>query len=107
MSDLGEAGQESLVRRVKNLQADLVVVSVPNFGEPLQPWLLEAIKPRVILVHDSHFPLGERASALLKARLARGKAQVIYTTSAGGLRVEIAPGGWRVLNASGVLWESR
>ena len=107
MSDLGEAGQESLVRRVKNLQADMVVVSVPNFGEPLQPWLLEAIKPRVILVHDSHFPLGERASAQLKARLARGKAQVIYTTSAGGLRVEIAPGGWRVLNASGVLWESR
>jgi len=104
MSDLGEIGQESLVRRVDNLHADLVVTSVPNFGEPLQPWLLEAIKPKVILVHDSLFPLGERAPAKLRARLARMEAQVFYTTDVGGTRVEIAPEGWRILNAEGVLW---
>ena len=107
MSDLGEVGQELLVRRVNNLRADLVITSVPNFGEPLQPWLLEAIEPRVILVHDSFFPLGERAPAKLRARLARLEAQVFYTTDIGGIRVEITPGGWRVLNASGILWSSR
>jgi beta-lactamase superfamily II metal-dependent hydrolase len=107
MSDLGEIGQELLVRRVDDLRADLLITSVPNFGEPLQPWLLEAIKPRVILVHDSYFPLGERAPAKLRARLARIEAQVYYTTDVGGTRVEIAPGDWRVLNASGILWSSR
>ena len=91
-------------RRIDDLRADLVITSVPNFGEPLQPWLLEAIKPKVILVHDSLFPLGERAPAKLRARLARTEPLVFYSTDVGGMRVEIVPEGWCILNAEGVLW---
>ena len=107
MSDLGELGQETLVTRTKNLCADLVVTTIPNHGEPLQPWLLDAIRPTVILVHDSRFPLGERASTQFKSRMEGVAAQVFYTTEVAGTRVEFAPNGWRILNASGILWDSR
>ena len=107
LSDLGELGQESLVTRVKNLRADLVVASVPNHGEPIQPWLLEAIRPRVVLLHDSWLPLDERAPDNLKARLSKLEVPVFYTTEQGGLCVEILSAGWQVSSRLGVLWNSR
>ena len=49
-------------------------------------------------------PLDERAPAKLHDRLARMEAKVFYTTDLGCMRVEIAPEGWWILNAQGVLW---
>tara|TARA_Y100000588_G_scaffold305018_2_gene328162 strand:+ start:97 stop:2577 length:2481 start_codon:yes stop_codon:yes gene_type:complete len=105
LADLGELGQESLVHRIDNLTADLVITSFPNFGEPLQPWLLDAIQPKVILVHDSQFPVDERTTKSFRTRMSRAGAEVFYTTRKGGMRVEIKPGKWRIIDAAGrTLW---
>jgi ComEC/Rec2-related protein len=102
LSDLSRAGQNALLERTPDLRADIVVTGLPTQNEPLSEALLEAIKPRLIVVADSEYPVSERAGARLKERLAKKNMPVIYTRSAGAAIIEFHRSGWEVRAMNGV-----
>jgi competence protein ComEC len=106
LSDLGRTGQDVLLERCPDLGADIVVTGLPSTGEPLCEALLDAVQPRVIIVADSEFPLSERASPTLRARLARRQVPVIYTRSAGVATIEFRGRRWEIKTMSGERLES-
>ena len=107
ISDLGPRGQQALLSRGDDLKADVVVTSIPDRGQALGPGLLRAIAPRVIVVHDSQFPVTERAPKTLLTRLRESGAVVISIREKGGTRLSIRLSGWHLENAWGTLWSSR
>lgn len=102
LSDLGRAGQNLLLERTPDLRADIVVTGLPSQNEALSEALLEAIRPRLIVVADSEFPAAERAGAKLTERLARRKTPVVYTRSAGAATIEFRKSGWEIRAVNGV-----
>ncbi len=94
LSDLGRDGQSALLARTNNLCADIVIAGLPNEGEPLGDELLDAIRPRVIVIADSEFPATRRASSELKERLAARNVPVIYTRTAGAVTIFARPDNW-------------
>jgi competence protein ComEC len=107
LSDLGRLGQDTLLDRIPDLRADIVVSGLPAASEALSDALLDAIKPRVIIVTDSEFPARERASPKLCARLAERKVPVIYTRSAGAATIELRVNRWEIRTMSGTSISSR
>jgi competence protein ComEC len=101
LSDLGRAGQDALLERAPELRADIVVAGLPHQGEPLSDALLDAIQPRVIIITDSEFPATERASPQLRERLAARNIPVIYTRTAGAVKISIKPGQWELKTMGG------
>lgn len=94
LSDLGGAGQESILERWGDaLSADVVILGLPTLGEPLRGALLERIRPRLILVADAERPASERASASLRERLGREPCPVWFTRTEGVVTAEISRGG--------------
>jgi competence protein ComEC len=87
LSDLGRAGQDRLLERSSELRADIVVTGIPTQTEPLNDALLEAIRPRLIIIADSELPATARASERLKERLARRNTTVIYTRETGAVTI--------------------
>ena len=61
LSDLGRPGQNVLIERTADLQADVVVVGLPEEDEPLCDVLMELIQPKAVVVTDSEFPATRRA----------------------------------------------
>jgi len=96
LSDLSRAGQSELLARTNDLRADIVVAGLPTEGEPLCDALIGAIRPRVIVMADSEFPATRRANRALKERLAQAKIPVIYTRTAGAVKIETDRNGWRL-----------
>jgi competence protein ComEC len=96
LSDLGWFGQKLLLERNADLRADIVVAGLPTEGEPLSDMLLEAIKPRLVVVADSEFPATRRASPQLRQRLAEHGFQVIYTREVGSVCLSLSKGGWKL-----------
>ena len=100
LSDLGRAGQNLLLDRETNvLRADIVVTGLPTQSEPLCEALLDAIRPRVIIVADSELPATARASERLKERLTRRNALVLHTRDAGAVTILFRPGDCEVRTA--------
>lgn len=91
LSDLGEEGQPVLFDRNPDLRADIVIAGLPAAGTPLKDGLLNAVRPRVIIVNDAYVPAGERAPPDLRERLARHARHVFYTRDSGSVTVEINP----------------
>jgi len=106
LSDLGRAGQKALLERTPDLRADIVVAGLPSQNEALSDALLDAIRPRLIVVADSGLPVSERARPNLIERLARRNTPVIYTRSAGAATIELRRGGWAVRTMNGGLFQS-
>jgi competence protein ComEC len=102
LSDLGRLGQEALLERNPNLQADIVVTGLPAGSEPVSDGLLDVIKPRVIIVTDSEFPARERAPPKLQERLAKRNIPIIFTRSAGAVMIELRRRHWEVRTMSGI-----
>ena len=96
LSDLGRTGQSALLDHTNDLHADIVIVGLPTEGEPLRDVLLEAIRPKIIIIADSEFPADRRASRALKDRLAGAKVPVIYTRDSGAVTFVARPGGWEL-----------
>ena len=103
LSDLGRAGQEALLQSGENLRSDIVITGLPAKGEALCDGLLDAIRPRLIVVCDSEFPAWERASTQLRRRLERRKVPLIFTRSAGAVTIEFRASGWHLRSAAGTL----
>lgn len=85
LSDLGIAGQNALLERHPDLQADIIVTGLPRESEPVADGFLDVVQPKVIVVADAESPASERASPRLRARLAKRAGEVIYTSDAGAV----------------------
>ena len=84
-----------------------MVAAIPSYGEPLNVGLLRFIQPRVIIIHDSKYPIADRASAELLKRLRDSGVEVFSVRQEKGIRLTIIRGDWRLENPTGVLWRSR
>ena len=87
LSDLGRSGQNALIRRGNVSQSDILVAGIPHQSEALAEALLDAVRPRVIIVTDSEFPATERASPKLRERLAQRQTPIFYTREVGSVRI--------------------
>src|SRR5439155_2943424 len=101
VSDLGQAGQRTLLERQPELRADLIVAGFPRGGEPLSHELLEVIQPRVILLAGAEFPSTAHASAKLCQPLDRLEIPVICTDISGAATIKIGPAGWELRTMRG------
>ena len=101
LSDLSRAGQSDLLATTNDLRADIVVAGLPTAGEPLCDALIDAIRPRVIVIADSEFPATRRASRALRERLEQKKIPVIYTRTAGAVKIETDKADWKLESMDG------
>ena len=101
LSDLSRAGQGELLARTNDLRADIVIAGLPNEGEPLCDALIDAIQPKVIVIADSEFPATRRAGRALKDRLEQKKIPVIYTRTAGAVKIVTDKSGWKLQTMDG------
>jgi len=99
LSDLGRNGQNHLLARTNNLRADIVVSGIPTQTDPLCEALLDAVRPRVIIVVDSDLPAMARASERLKERLAQRNVVVLHTRDTGAVTILFSPGGCAIRTA--------
>jgi competence protein ComEC len=97
LSDLSRDGQDALLARTNDLRADIVVAGLPMEGEPLCNALIEAVRPKLIVIADSEFPATRRASRALRERLEKlePKIPVIYTRISGAVKIEADRCGWK------------
>jgi competence protein ComEC len=96
LADLSRSGQSELLALTNDLRADVVVAGLPAEGEPLCDALIDAIRPKVIVIADSEFPATRRASRSLKERLERTKIPVIYTRASGAVKMVTDKAGWKL-----------
>jgi competence protein ComEC len=100
-SDLGRFGQRTLLEREEDLHAGVVVAGIPAHSAPLGDALLDAIRPRVIIISASEVPSQERATKDLRARLERRGVPVFYTSDDGAVTIALRPQAWEVRSMSG------
>jgi ComEC/Rec2-related protein len=93
LSDLGVPGQNALLERHPDLQADIVVTGLPRESEPLADGFLDVVQPKIVIIADSELPAPERASERLRARLAKRNIRVIYTSDASAVTVNFSNDG--------------
>jgi beta-lactamase superfamily II metal-dependent hydrolase len=91
LSDLGRNGQNLLLDRTNNLRADIVISGIPTQTDPFSEALLDAVRPRVIIVADSDLPATARASEKLKERLAQRNVTVLHTRETGAVTIRFRP----------------
>ncbi len=96
LSDLGKPGQSALMQHNADLRADIVVSGIPHQTEPLADALIEAIRPRLIIIEDAEYPATERASRVLRERLDKQAVPVLYTREAGAVTVSFRKDGYHV-----------
>ena len=96
LSDLGRSGQDELLSQTNDLRAEVVVAGLPDVGEPLCNALIDAVRPKVIVIADSEFPAARRAGRTLKERLAQTGVPVIYTRAAGAVTIVVNKAGWNI-----------
>lgn len=101
LGDLGRPGQEALMNRTTNLQADIVITGLPEQGEALCDRLIEQVQPKVIIVADSEFPATKRARPPFLERLARHNAHVLSTRNTGAVTLLINHDNWIALPVQG------
>ncbi|MBM3876416.1 MAG: DUF4131 domain-containing protein [Verrucomicrobia bacterium] len=93
LSDLGKPGQLALLDSGQDLRAAIVVAGMPTQGEPLAVALLDAVKPRAIVLQDSEYPAQRRAPKQLRDRLASDGVPLFIATADGTTVIEVKPGG--------------
>jgi competence protein ComEC len=99
LSDLGRNGQNLLLERTEDLRADIVISGVPTQTDALSEALLDAIRPRLIIVADSELPATARASERLNERLNQRKVTVLNTRDAGAVTITFRPRGCEISTA--------
>ncbi|MCL5096322.1 MAG: ComEC/Rec2 family competence protein [Candidatus Omnitrophica bacterium] len=102
-SDLGEAGQSALLDYGEDLRADILITGIPSKGEPLSDSLVDAVRPRVIIVSTANSPVNEQASEELRQRLERRGIPVIYTSVAGSVTLEANHTRWQLRSMKGTI----
>jgi len=105
LSDLGKAGQNQLMERESDLRADIVVAGLPMQSEPLAAALLDAIRPRLIVVVDAENPASARASRRLRERLEARGVPVLFARETGAVTFLFRKRSCEVQTANGVKGE--
>ena len=100
VSDLGRLGQRKLLEREVELHADILVAGLSN-NEFVTEALLDAVKPRLLIVASAEYPTANRPSRQLHDRLAQRKIPVVYTSEAGAAILSFRPAGWQVRTMDG------
>lgn len=98
LSDLDSAGQQELLAKGEDLRADIVITSIPTYGEALRPALLAAINAQLILVQGGKQPSAAHALEGLLGRL-RATGRTVFAIGDSGMRLEIRSEGWRLIDA--------
>ncbi|MEI8289722.1 MAG: ComEC/Rec2 family competence protein [Verrucomicrobiota bacterium] len=106
LSDLGRPGQEVLINQTNDLRADIVITGLPQKSQPISDGLLEKIQPQLVIVADSQFPATRRASRTLKERLEQREIPVIYTRTAGAVKIVTDKNGWKLATMDGQRFNS-
>ena len=101
LSQLGGSGQNLLLERSADLRADIVVTGIPLKTEPVCDALLDLVRPKVIIVTDSEFPVAQRASPKLCERLSKRNIPVIYTSSSGAVTLDFQRSVWSLRTMEG------
>jgi competence protein ComEC len=101
LSDLGRSGQEVLLERANDLKADIVVAGLPAQGEPLADAVLEAVRPRLIILADASYPATARASQRLRQRLRERGLPVFYTSETQAVTLSFHRDGWTAETSTG------
>ena len=107
LSSLGRTGQRTLVERQPDLHADVVVTSISNAGEAAPDFILDAVRPKLVVVASSDFPARARASAACRARLARSNLPVVYTSDSGAVWITFERRRWQAHTMDGQRWTFR
>ncbi len=107
LSDLSRSGQSELLNLGGDLRADIVIAGLPTEGEPLCQALIAAVQAKVIVIADSEYPATRRASQSLKERLAQTQVPVIYTRTAGAVKIVTDKTGWKLQTMDGQSFDSR
>ena len=102
VSDLGRQGLDMLLERHPELRADIVVAGLPQQDEPVGDALLDVVRPKLVVIADSEFPVSRRASAALRARLERRGIPILYMRDAGAVTVSLRPPCWEARTMSGL-----
>jgi len=102
LSDLGKPGQNALMNRYPDLRADIVITGLPVQSEPVADALLDALKPRLLIVTDAEYPASERTSASVRERLARRTIPVLYTRETRAVTIEWRGPEWSVCASNGL-----
>ncbi len=100
LADLSRAGQSRLLLHTNDLPSDIVVAGLPTESEPLCGPLLDAIHPQLVVIADSELPVTRRAPASLRQRLEQTHLPVIYTRTAGAVKISTDKSGWRIQTMS-------
>jgi beta-lactamase superfamily II metal-dependent hydrolase len=106
LSELSRDAQSALLSQTNDLRADIVVAGLPDAGEPLCDDLIAAVRPRVIVIADSELPVTRRAGRALHERLERSGISVIYTRTAGAVKIVADKAGWRLWTMDGQEFDS-
>lgn len=94
VSSLGRLGQRKLLEREADLHADILITSIPTRGEPVANVLLEAVKPRLLIIGCSEYPVATRPGPPLRKRLDATGIPVLYTSDVGAVTVTLPPRTW-------------
>jgi competence protein ComEC len=106
LGDLDSKGQSELVRNHPDLQADILVASLSEAGDPLQPFLLKQARPKLLIVHSLAYPERARASEPLRERLSSAGIPVAWIEEEGGLQIVIEQGKASIQSASATLMQT-
>ena len=100
LSDLGRLGQRQLLERETDLRADILVAGLSG-SDFLSQALLDAVKPRLLIVAGAPFPAANRPNRQLRQRLARLRLPLVYTSDAGAAVLRFAADGWHLKTMDG------
>jgi ComEC/Rec2-related protein len=101
LSDLGRAGQDSLLASSADLRADILIAGLPGQDKALGEVLLAAVQPRLIIVSCADHPAYERAPKELRERLAQRGVPVFYLSESEAVTVELRAGAWTIRPMTG------
>lgn len=103
LSNLGRIGQNALLSRTNNLHADVLVAATSDSSgnsdeAPFSETLLNAIQPRVIVIHDSP---SHPASELLQKQLELRHVPVLYTRQTRAVTLTTRHNHWQLTAMNG------
>ena len=102
LSQLGHEGQLALLTRTNDLHADILVAAADPAeisDEPINQTLLDAINPRVVIIHDS---VAHPASESLAGELSRRHLAILYTRQTQSITLTTYyPGHWQLTATDG------
>lgn len=102
LSDLGPLGQTTLLERVSELKADVLITGLPSQGDPALDILLDAVTPKLIVLCGPKYPAPGAAREKLLTRLSARGIPVIYTGNTDAVTLTLRRRGWQLRTMTGL-----